>query len=35
MLTSGMMRLLEPLIAGSIKKDTNLDFQNLKRILES
>jgi len=35
MLTSGMMRLLEPLIAGSIRKDTNLDFQNLKRLLES
>lgn len=35
MLTSGMMRLLEPLIAGSIKKDTDLDFQSLKRILES
>ena len=35
MLTSGMMRLLEPLIAGSIKKDTNLDFQKLKHILES
>ena len=35
MLTSGMMRLLEPLIAGSIKKDTNLDFQKLKNILES
>src|SRR5215216_2270615 len=35
MLTSGMMRLLEPLIAGSIKKDTDLDFQSLKHILES
>jgi uncharacterized protein YndB with AHSA1/START domain len=35
MLTSGMMRMLEPLIAGSIKKDTDLDFQSLKRILES
>ena len=35
MLTSGIMRLLEPLIAGSIKKDTDLDFQKLKRILES
>ena len=33
--TSGMMRLLEPLIASSIKKDTNLDFQKLKHILES
>ena len=35
MLTSGMMRLLEPLISGSIKKDTNSDFQTLKHILES
>ena len=35
MLTSGMMRLLEPLIAGSIKKDTELDFQKLKHVLES
>jgi uncharacterized protein YndB with AHSA1/START domain len=35
MLTSGIMRLLEPLIAGSIKKDTDLDFQKLKSILES
>ena len=35
MQTSGLMRLLEPLIAGSIKKDTELDFQKLKRILES
>jgi len=35
MLTGGMMRLLEPLLAGSIKKDTDLDFQRLKRILES
>ena len=35
MQNSGMMRLLEPLIAGSIKKDTNQDFQKLKSILES
>ena len=35
MLTSGMMRLLEPLIAGSIKQDTASDFQKLKHILES
>lgn len=35
MLTSGMMRLLEPVLAGSMKKDTELDFQKLKRILES
>lgn len=35
MFTSGMMRLLEPMIAGSIKKDTELDFQKLKQILET
>jgi hypothetical protein len=35
MLTSGMMRVLEPLLAGSIKKDTDFDFQTLKRILEA
>lgn len=35
MLTSGMMRLLEPLMAVAIKKDTELDFQKLKHILES
>ena len=35
MLTSGMMRLLEPLMAGAIKKDTEQDFQKLKHILES
>ncbi len=35
MLTSGMMRVLEPLLAGSIKKDTDFDFQTLKRILET
>jgi uncharacterized protein YndB with AHSA1/START domain len=34
MITSGMMRLLEPLIAGSMKKDNDLDFQKLKLILE-
>ncbi len=33
--SGGMMRLLEPLIAGSIKKETRSDFENLKRILES
>jgi len=33
--TSGIMRLLEPMIAGSIKKDTEKDFQKLKQILES
>ena len=34
MVTSGIMRLLEPLIAGSMKKDNDLDFQKLKLILE-
>jgi hypothetical protein len=34
MLTSGIMRLFEPLIAGSMKKDNELDFQKLKLILE-
>jgi len=33
--TSGIMILLKPLIAGSIKKDTESDFQKLKNILES
>jgi uncharacterized protein YndB with AHSA1/START domain len=33
--TSGFMRLMEPVIAGSIKKDAEADFQKLKRILES
>ena len=34
MVTSGIMRLLEPLIAGSMKKDNDLEFQKLKLILE-
>lgn len=34
MVTSGITRLLEPLIAGSIKKDNDLDFKKLKLILE-
>jgi uncharacterized membrane protein len=34
MLTSGMMRLLEPLIASQIRKGTDEDFQKLKHILE-
>ena len=34
MVTSGIMRLLEPLIAGVMKKDNDLDFQKLKLILE-
>jgi uncharacterized protein YndB with AHSA1/START domain len=35
MLTSGLMRLLEPLIAASIKKESESDFETLKRILEN
>ena len=34
MQTSGIMRLLEPLIAGSIKKDSHSDFGRLKQVLE-
>jgi uncharacterized membrane protein len=33
-LTSGLMRLLEPLIASSIKKESESDFETLKRVLE-
>jgi uncharacterized protein YndB with AHSA1/START domain len=35
MLTSGLMRLLEPLIAGSIKKESASDFETLQRMLEN
>jgi uncharacterized protein YndB with AHSA1/START domain len=35
LVTSGLMRLLEPMIASSIKKDTVADFQTLKQILEN
>jgi uncharacterized protein YndB with AHSA1/START domain len=35
LITSGMMRLLEPMIASSIKKDTKADFETLKRVLEN
>ena len=35
MFTSGLMRLLEPFIAGSLKKETESDFVKLKHILES
>jgi uncharacterized protein YndB with AHSA1/START domain len=35
LLTSGIMRLLEPLIAGSIKKERESDFETLKHLLES
>ena len=34
MLTRRLMRVLEPLIAGSIKRQTSADFQQLKRVLE-
>jgi uncharacterized protein YndB with AHSA1/START domain len=34
LMTSGLMRLLEPMIASSIKKDTEADFETLRRILE-
>ena len=35
LITSGLMRLMEPMIASSIKKDTESDFETLKRILEN
>ena len=35
LVTSGLMRLLEPVIANSIKKDTEADFETLKRVLEN
>ena len=35
LITSGLMRLLEPMIANSIKKDTEADFETLKRVLEN
>lgn len=35
LITSGLMRLLEPMIAGSIKKETKSDFETLKQILEN
>lgn len=35
MLTGGVLRLLEPLIARSIRNDTDSDFEKLKRIVES
>lgn len=33
--TSGLMRLMEPLMAGPIKQGAEADFQKLKQILES
>ena len=35
MITSGLMRLLEPVIASSIKKESEADFETLKHILEN
>ena len=35
MMTSGFMRLLEPLIVSSLKKGTTADFETLKRLLET
>lgn len=35
MLTSGLMRLLEPMIAKSIRKENIMDFENLKRVLQN
>lgn len=35
LVTSGLMRLLEPMIASSIKKESAEDFETLKRILEN
>ncbi len=33
--TQGLMRLFEPMIASSIKKQSSLDFSQLKRLLEN
>jgi uncharacterized protein YndB with AHSA1/START domain len=35
LMTSGPMRLMEPIMASSIKKGTEADFEALKRILET
>ena len=35
MLTSGFMRLLEPMIAKSIREENEQDFENLKRVLRA
>jgi uncharacterized protein YndB with AHSA1/START domain len=35
LMTSGPMRLMEPLMASAIKKGTKEDFETLKRILET
>lgn len=34
LITSGLMRLMEPVIASSIKKDTEADFETLKQMLD-
>ena len=34
LISKGFMRFLEPFFLGSIKKDTESDFANLKQILE-
>ncbi len=34
MVTTGLMRLLQPMILGSIKKDTSSDFEKLKQLLD-
>jgi len=35
LVTSGLMRLLEPVIRSSIKKGTEADFETLKHVLEN
>ena len=35
LITSGVMRLMEPIIASAIKKGSEADFETLKRILET
>ena len=35
LITSGLMRLMEPMIASSIKKGAEADFETLKRVLEN
>ena len=35
LITSGLMRIMEPVIASSIKKDTEADFETLKQVLEN
>jgi uncharacterized protein YndB with AHSA1/START domain len=35
LVTSGLMRLMEPIMASSIKRGSEADFETLKRILET